>query len=355
LTDNFKLEILNWHKSIDRSLPWKKTNDPYKIWLSEILLQQTRVAQAMPYYFNFIEAFPSISDMANAEIDQILKLWQGLGYYSRARNMHASAKYVHFDLDGQFPNNYDDLLKLKGVGPYTAAAISSFAFGIPKAVLDGNVFRVLSRFFGIQTAIDSSKGKKEFQALADECLFKEDPAAYNQAIMDFGAIQCVPNKPDCPNCPLEVHCNAWNNNLVQQLPIKEKKVKKRTRYFNYLILNYAENVLIEKRNEKDIWQGLYQFPLIESNKEEFLKDVQETAVFKQMLSDKEYSIDSLSKTYKHLLTHQTIYARFISLSLTKPITDKRLYLSCRWDELKKFAVPRLIDCFLNDKMLTLKI
>ena len=274
----FTTHLLQWASQHERHLPWKESKNPYYIWLSEIILQQTRVEQGLPYYLKFVEHYPTVFDLANATEDEVLKDWEGLGYYSRARNLHAAAKYIATELDGHFPDTYDSILKLKGVGPYTAAAIASFAFQLPYAVVDGNVYRVLSRFFGMDTPIDSTIGKKQFANLAQQLLDPTKPDVYNQAIMDFGATWCTPKQAKCNKCPLSEQCAAFQTNRVEKYPIKQKKLKKRTRYFHYLIFNYSGQTWIEKRAGKDIWQGLYQFPLIELPKSTTdLPDVMDTS------------------------------------------------------------------------------
>ena len=265
---DFSNSLLLWYLQNKRDLPWRNTTNPYFIWLSEIMLQQTRVAQGLPYFLSFIEAFPSIFDLANADEEQVLKLWQGLGYYSRARNMHKTAQIVAFEFDGNFPDNYNDLLKLKGIGEYTAAAIASFAFNEVVPVVDGNVFRVLSRYFDIITDIATSGAKKEYAALAKELIPKDKPALFNQAIMEFGALQCMPKKPNCNICIFNNSCVALKKKKVAELPVKSKKTKVTYRYFNYVIfLDNDENTIITKRTQKGIWQNLYEFPVIETNED----------------------------------------------------------------------------------------
>ena len=264
---SFAPKILNWYYEHQRNLPWRETRDPYKVWLSEIILQQTRVAQGMPYYLRFVEAFPTVHDLANAPEEQVLKLWQGLVYYSRARNLHATAKTVVEDFDGKFPDTYKGLKSLKGVGDYTASAIASFCFDAPEPVVDGNVYRVLSRYFGIDIPINSTEGIKYFKELAREVMDSENIRDYNQGIMEFGAIQCAPKNPYCLLCPLQESCVALQENKVDQLPVKLNKTKIRNRYFNYLVLLDDDgNTILEQRRGKGIWQNLYQFPLIESER-----------------------------------------------------------------------------------------
>ena len=272
--------LIEWYHEHKRDLPWRNTNDPYLIWISEIILQQTRVAQGYAYYQRFIERFPNLESLAAAEENEVLKYWQGLGYYSRARNLHQAA----ISVNGVFPVKYEDILKLKGVGTYTAAAICSFAYNQPHAVVDGNVYRVLSRFFGINEPIDSRKGKKIFASLAHDLLDKIQPALYNQAIMDFGALQCTPLSPDCTVCPFKNRCFAFNHNMVSSLPIKQNKTKTSERFFYYLLIRDNGNIYLNKRTENDIWKNLYELPLIESNTalavDDFIRKQEFASIFK---------------------------------------------------------------------------
>ena len=262
---NFSKTLVSWYLKNKRDLPWRNTIDPYKIWLSEIMLQQTRVAQGLPYYLKFLAAFNEVKDLADADEEEVLKLWQGLGYYSRARNLHATAKYVSNELNGVFPDNYIDLKKLKGIGDYTASAIASICYKEPKAVLDGNVFRVLARLYGIDIAINSTDGVKLFSSLSQKLIDKDEPDTHNQAIMEFGATHCSPKKPLCDSCVFNTQCIAFKNNRVGELPLKLKKLKVKKRYFNYIvpIINNESTRLI-KRAEKGIWANLYEFPLVET-------------------------------------------------------------------------------------------
>lgn len=300
----FAPKILNWYREHQRELPWRETREPYKVWLSEIILQQTRVAQGMPYYYSFVEAFPTVFDLANAPEEQVLKLWQGLGYYSRARNLHAAAKMVVNDFNGEFPKTYKALKSLKGVGDYTASAIASFCFDEPEPVVDGNVYRVLSRYFGVDIPINSTQGIKYFKELAREVMDERNIRDYNQGIMEFGAIQCAPKKPYCLLCPLQDSCVALKENKVDSLPVKQNKTKVRNRYFNYLVLlDQNENTILEQRRGKGIWQNLYQFPLIESEKKlqaEALKPlIKEKRMF-QNWNPYHYIIMSRSYTNYHI-------------------------------------------------------
>ena len=308
---SFQTEIITWYLQNKRSLPWRNTRDPYIIWLSEIILQQTRVEQGLPYFNKFLDHYPTVQHFANASEDQVLKLWQGLGYYSRGRNMLYTARQLVAEHSGNFPSAYDLLIKLKGVGDYTAAAISSFSSDESKAVLDGNVFRVLARYFGISTAINSTAGKKEFSMLAQSLIEGELPSLYNQAIMEFGALQCKPKSPDCPVCPLRPGCSARATGQVNLLPVKEKKLKKRIRHFNYLVCLAEGNILIHKRAQGDIWQEMYDFPLIETS-ESYKDHPDDFLLALESRFGTGCTIRPLSSK-KHLLTHQTIYVEFFAL------------------------------------------
>jgi A/G-specific adenine glycosylase len=309
---NFTNSLTQWYLQNKRDLPWRKTVDPYKIWLSEIMLQQTRVAQGTPYFLSFVSAFPTVFDLAAANEEQVLKLWQGLGYYSRARNLHKTAQYVANELSGIFPDNYNDLLKLKGVGEYTAAAIASFSYNETVPVVDGNVFRVLSRYFNIDTDIGSASAKKEFAALAFELMPKDNPALFNQAIMEFGALQCVPKSPNCDICIFSSSCAALQKKKVDQLPVKSKKLKVRNRFFNYLVVSDDnENTIIQKRTAKGIWHNLYEFPLIETDAPEdfdfIATNIQEEFFKNNSVTSIE---DCNEKSIIHKLSHQHLHIKF---------------------------------------------
>ncbi len=304
----FSKTVILWYLQNRRSLPWRDTTNPYFIWLSEIMLQQTRVAQGLPYYFAFTEAFPTVFDLANADEQQVLKLWQGLGYYSRARNLHAAAKYIAFELNGIFPSNYNDLLKLKGVGTYTAAAIASFSYGEAVPVVDGNVFRVLSRVFAVDADISQPISKKIFSELAFDLMPKNDPAVFNQAIMEFGALQCVPKNPDCAICPMQQQCAAYLTNSVAKFPVNNKKQKISKRYFNYLVFeDQSENLLIQKRIDKGIWQNLYEFPLIETMQDETFDTFSQHVVCENEI---EYVSAVNLEPVIHKLSHQHLHIKF---------------------------------------------
>ncbi|MFT7335143.1 MAG: A/G-specific adenine glycosylase [Porticoccaceae bacterium] len=313
----FSKLLIQWYLQNKRDLPWRNTTDPYRIWLSEIMLQQTRVAQGMPYFLSFVDAFPTVFDLANAGEQQVLKLWQGLGYYSRARNLHKTAQYIAAELDGVFPDNYNDLLKLKGVGEYTAAAIASFSYGQPVAVVDGNVFRVLSRYFDIETDIALASAKKEFAALAFELMPKDEPATFNQAIMEFGALQCVPKSPNCNVCVFNESCLALQKKKIGQLPVKSKKLKVRNRYFNYLVVSDDnDDTIIQKRTSKGIWQNLYEFPLIETEAIESFDYIVERIEKDFFVND---VVDSVleynEKSIIHKLSHQHLHIKFWKVSI----------------------------------------
>ncbi len=337
--------LIKWYLKNKRDLPWRHETDPYKIWLSEIILQQTQVAQGLNYYLKFTQTYPSIKHLAMAKEDAILKLWQGLGYYSRARNLHFTAKLVTKQFNGKFPRSFDQIKALKGIGDYTAAAIASFAYNLPHAVVDGNVYRVLSRVFGIKTAIDSSKAKKEFQTLANELLDAKQAALNNQAIMEFGSQQCKVHNPDCQTCVFSAKCFAFTQHKIKELPYKAKKTKITDRYFNYLvIIDQKGKVLINKRSKTDIWKGLYEFYLVESDKAIEFKELLKQKDLKQLLG-KGFSLVQSSMRYKHILSHQHLYTCFYVISLNTVFKSGQQSTSLK--TLNKLAFPRLIEKFLN--------
>lgn len=342
--------LINWYNQNKRDLPWRNTNDPYRIWISEIILQQTRVNQGMDYYLKFIERFPEVSDIANASQDELLRYWQGLGYYSRARNIYKAAHQIVSEFDGVFPDQHSDVLKLSGVGAYTAAAICSFAYNQPYAVVDGNVYRVLSRVFGIDTAIDSGVGVKIFAQIAQEILFVDNPGIHNQAIMEFGALQCVPSSPDCVSCPLQNECRAYSTNRVSELPVKKQKTKVKERYFNYLFVRNNDKTFINQRLLADIWQNLYEFPLIESNR---LLSVDELLVndeFQNLfLGIETVQIEKISAQVKHILSHRHIYAQFITVKVSSVNEKLYEYIEIPCSDIDKYAVSRLIEQFVESE------
>ena len=343
--DSFPQEIYKWYCSNARDLPWRKTSDPYKIWISEIILQQTRVAQGINYYTRFINKFPDVFTLANSTEDNILKLWQGLGYYTRARNIHYTAKFIANNYKGIFPGDFKTILSLKGIGNYSAAAIASIAFNLPHAAVDGNIYRVIARYYGIKTPMDSQKGKNEIQKIADDLISTSNPGFHNQAFMEFGALQCLPKSPPCNLCPLENKCFAANFSLTSQIPVKEKKVKQTTRYFYYFIFDCKDSIILEKRTENDIWKNLHQFPLHES-KTEF----SETELINLKVSfntGKKINLKSISDTFKHTLTHQTIYARFIHFEVDDYSLNDSKFIRVNKKDIYKFAVPRLLENYLK--------
>lgn len=364
----FAQKIIDWYHQNKRDLPWRDTQNPYKIWLSEIILQQTRVAQGTPYYEKFIENFPTVQQLAHADEQTVLMLWQGLGYYSRARNLHAAAKYISEELNGVFPNNYTEIKKLKGIGDYTAAAISSFAFDEVQAVVDGNVYRVLARFFGIEKDITSNEGKKEFRELAQKLIDKNEPAIYNQSIMEFGALQCVPKNPNCKICPLQEKCTAFEKNLIEKLPIKGKKTVVKDRFMHYFVFvkmnKKGKIVLINQRQEGDIWQGLNDFFVIEFlNKDK--KNFEPIKELENKLKEDnfEFNFDKIelkstheSIIFKHQLSHRTIYAKFYTIEINdtkeyeifwNKLKKKYDLEEIKWQNLDKIPKPVLISKYLD--------
>lgn len=337
-------ELMHWYEREKRNLPWRGSIDPYVIWISEVILQQTRVDQGTPYFHRFLSAFPTVTALANASEDAVLKLWEGLGYYSRARNLHAAAKQVAHSGNGIFPNSYDALRALKGVGPYTAAAIGSIAFNIPTACVDGNVTRVLTRFHGINEPVDASAVIKLVDALAQEALDRERPGEHNQAMMELGATICTPKNAQCASCPLKNSCMAARLELVDTIPWKAKRTKVRDRYLHYLVLSDGKQTLLERRPEGDIWQGLYQFPLVEADK---LLDADE-AIWNFGIQG-EFRIAAVSGPYKHLLSHQRIFGLFIEVHVAElnPAFGSIVLL----EELGLYALPRLLNRYLDEKIL----
>jgi A/G-specific adenine glycosylase len=345
----FADKIIEWYLEHKRDLPWRNIKDPYLIWLSEIILQQTRVDQGLAYYIRFATEFPTINELASAPEEKVLKLWQGLGYYSRARNLHTAAQYIHRELGGIFPSSYDEIRKLKGVGEYTAAAIASFAFDQCHAVVDGNVYRVLSRVFGVETPIDSTKGRKQFTELASSLIDKEHPGTYNQAVMEFGATHCKPRNAGCNCCPLSTMCVAKSKGTVDELPVKSKSTRTRDRFFNYLVLEHKGSYLLNKRTGKDIWQNLYDFPLVETAKAITEEELIASPVLRELAGGNGFVIRKVSRTYKHILSHQVIYARFWEISLKKSYKHQDNRLAVSEPELHDYAVPRLVETYLTDR------
>jgi A/G-specific adenine glycosylase len=343
-------------------MPWKGEKDPYKIWLSEVILQQTRVDQGWAYYNSFVETFPTVQALAEASEDAVLHLWQGLGYYRRARNLHAAAKHVAFELGGVFPDTYEGLKGLKGVGDYTAAAIASFAYNLPHAVLDGNVYRILARVFGMEAPVGSTEAQKTFAETAQNLLDPKNPGLYNQAIMDFGAVQCVPRNPDCGTCPMAPHCFAARNGRVAALPVKTKTPEKKTRYFLYLVMNNDDAVLIRRRADNDVWAGLYDFPLLETD----ALPADQSAVeelLQPVLNGEKWVFKSLSEPWVQVLSHQKICAVFVELNIEKSDffakfaskNGENAVWAQRFNLKKMYALPRLIDRYVGQNAVTLKL
>jgi A/G-specific adenine glycosylase len=343
--------LIKWYRKHQRPLPWRETTDAYIIWLSEIILQQTRVEQGTPYFFRFLEKYPDIQSLARAPEDEVLKLWQGLGYYSRARNLREAAGTVVERYQGKFPDNFDSIRSLKGIGDYTAAAIASFAFGLPHPVIDGNVYRFLSRYFGIDCPVDSSEGKKIFKEVALKIMDKNNPAEHNQAIMEFGALQCTPLHPTCQRCPFSNTCYAHKNDRVAFLPVKGKKTKIRNRFFNYLVLKGNEYIFLRQRPESDIWRNLYDFPLIETDISVEPDELFSTRQWIELVGNSRYHVNSVSQQSLHKLSHQHLFMRFYELDLKgefKGNFNDRL-LKIRLEQAGNYPVPKPVANYLEEK------
>ncbi|MFC4665600.1 A/G-specific adenine glycosylase [Falsiporphyromonas endometrii] len=348
LAAKFQQRLEIWYADVFRPLPWRATTDPYKIWLSEVILQQTRIDQGTDYYHKFIETYPTINDLASAKEDEVLKLWQGLGYYSRARNLLKAAIIVRDNYDCTFPTDYKKVLKLPGIGPYTAAAILSFAFNMPYATVDGNVSRVISRVFAYESAIDSTEGKKEIDRLATELIDKSEPRIYNNAMMELGATLCVPDTPQCPKCPVKDFCRANYMGIAEMLPKKQPKRKAKPRFFEYIQIIDPEKqlMLLTRREGKDIWKGLYQPILIESNSNEepgmFIEQIEQDKRFEEI---KELKVNSFTEIETHILSHQKIMARLYRA--TASLQEDQIYLQGQYKAIKiedanKLAFPKLL-------------
>jgi len=340
----FSNKLVSWYQNNKRDLPWRNTVNPYHIWLSEIILQQTRVLQGTPYYLSFLKAFPTIEDLANAPEDKVLKMWQGLGYYSRARNLHFTAKDIVNNFGGEFPKDHNKVLKLKGIGVYTAAAITSFAFDMPYAVVDGNVIRVLSRVFGVSIPFDTSEGKKQFQQLAQELLIEKEAAIYNQAIMEFGAIQCKPKSPDCSSCPMQDFCVAYTTNSVAELPVKSKKIKVKERFLHYLLIEQEDHVFLGKR-KSGIWTGLYEFPFLEFPIKMDDKQVMQSDVWSRIFLNSISEVKSVSSEFIHILSHQKIHAQFWHIKASDVVLEE--YELIPKNSLMEFPVSRLTEKYFE--------
>lgn len=328
--------------------------DPYKIWLYEIIMQQTRISQGLPYYEKFVKQYPSVYKLADAAIDDVLKLWEGLGYYSRARNLHEAAKQICEAHGGKFPSSSKELQKLKGIGSYTSAAIATFANNEKIGVVDGNVYRVLSRIFGLSDPIDQTQGKKMFFALAQDLVDEKKPAIYNQAIMDFGALQCTPKVSSCKKCSMVKSCYAFNNDAIASLPVKSKKLKKRIRYFNFIVIEYKDQVILRQRREKDIWKLLYEYPYLETEKMTTLTKSKINRMVKDAFNyTQTYKWNNEQKVYKQQLTHQTIIGSFYKVTLNAKPNPQDPYVLAKKDQVGIYAFPKIIDCYLNDISISL--
>lgn len=337
-----------WYEQNRRLLPWRESNDPYIIWVSEIILQQTRVVQGLDYFNRFVCRFPDVTSLAEAEEDEVLKYWEGLGYYSRARNMHTAAKEIMERFGGIFPSEYVDVLSLKGIGEYTAAAIVSFAWNKPYPVVDGNVYRVLARLFAEETPIDSPRGKKLFYAFASELMNDKYPARHNQSMMELGALQCVPRNPDCGICPLKNYCAAFASGKVNLFPVKQNTTKSRNRYFHYFYIIYNGKVLLLRREKQDIWKGLYEFPCIETKEQMDFADLQSTVDFHHLFDQTgrlDINVELLN--VKHVLTHQVLFATFYKVRIERMSDSLQNYLQILPKDMDLYAVPRLIHIYLD--------
>ncbi len=343
--------IGKWYQANKREMPWRTTKDPYLIWLSEVILQQTRVQQGLPYYLKFSAAYPSVADLAAAEEDQVMKLWQGLGYYSRARNMLATARTVTRQWGREFPSDYETLIQLKGIGEYTASAISSIAANEPRAVVDGNVYRLLSRYFGLSTPIDTAAGKREFASLAHDLLDRQRPGEHNQGMMEFGALQCRPVRPGCDTCPLASACVALREGNVERLPVKSSRPRIRHRYFNYLVLRENGRIWLKRRGTGDIWQSLYDFPLVETSGPVDEAGLLSRDDFREILKGKLFSVKYVSKVTKHVLSHQVIHARFWELRFPHaPVPEHNGFLRVEEQKMESYAFPKLISNYLENNL-----
>lgn len=337
------INLLNWYQENKRPLPWRQNPEAYRIWLSEIILQQTRVSQGLPYYLKFIEAYPTVDDLANAPEDDVLKLWQGLGYYSRARNLRAAAIQVQTDFNSVFPNNYKDLLTLKGVGSYTAAAIASIAHNEAVAVVDGNVQRVMARLFNIIEAVNSKAGHQKVQQAMDALIATDVPGDFNQSVMELGALVCTPKNPSCDNCPVQLNCKAFETNTQLSLPFKEKKTKVKEVFYYYMVFKTDQRILLNKRTQKGIWQNLHDFPLIESDKRLPLEEAISKAQTIQ-----QGNVIHTSEVFTHILSHRKIQAQFLVIETASlPAIESESHFEIAVSDLSSFAIPRLVEKFLE--------
>ncbi len=340
-------ELIEWYRSHRRPLPWRETKEPYRIWLSEVILQQTRVEQGLRYYESFLKRFPTVQSLAEASEEEVLRMWQGLGYYTRARNLHRTARHIAYERNGSFPAGSEELKELRGVGPYTAAAIASFSFGERTPVVDGNVERVIARVEGMEEPVNTTKGKRKVKAFASEWMEDADPATFNQAIMEFGALHCTPKTPDCQHCPFKGVCRAFREGKVEEVPVKRKNKKQRDRYFNYLYLRNEDGIVLEQRKGKDIWQQLYQLPLVETEsaleEQEFRERYLPSPPFDEQRTPRSLK---LKAEKRHILSHQRIHAKFWELPLPEKVWPRH-WFQVREEELERYALPKLIENFLG--------
>lgn len=341
---NISSQLIRWYLKNHRDLPWRTTKDPYTIWISEVILQQTRVEQGLHYFHRFMDRYPDLPALAGADADEVMKIWQGLGYYTRARNLLEAARFIDQELGGKLPSTYSGLIRIKGVGPYTAAAIASFAFKEKVPVVDGNVVRILSRFFGIY-----SLSRKIFFNKALEIMDTENPGLFNQALMEFGALHCTPIKPLCTGCTFRMECFAFNHDAIQDLPVKRTKPKIKMRYFHYFIIRDNEKLLMRKRDETDIWKGLYEFPMIETDKSVSLTKLKMMYEWENIFGSPGPGSISYSAIHKHILTHQVIFARFYLVDkILHPLNQKHHFIEVQHERLRDLPLPRLIDRFLQE-------
>ncbi len=344
---DFKRILIKWYTENRRDLPWRNTTNPYFIWVSEVILQQTRLAQGLGYYLRFISAFPTVFDLANASEDAVLKVWQGLGYYTRARNLHSAAKHIVSEYQGNIPNTSDELIKIKGLGQYSAGAIASLAFKQVVPAIDGNVYRVIARVFGVFTLPTTAKGKREFYDIVVELIDQKQPDIFNQALLDFGALQCVPQNPKCEFCPFNSYCYAYMNNMANVLPTKPKKGPVKNRYFTYLLIKHNDHTFINKRKLKDIWRGLYEFPLIETDMLLTLPKLTKHSEWKRLIGTNEHTISYVSEVVKHLLSHQILHTQFVVVDiLTISKTLSINYEMVLTTDVNQYSTPKVIDNFM---------
>jgi A/G-specific adenine glycosylase len=346
--------FLLWYYSNRRDLPWRYSSDAYNNWIAEVIFQQTRINQGIEYYRRFIERFPSVESLANASEEEVLKMWQGLGYYTRARNIHITAKQIANELNGNFPSTYTEIKKLKGIGDYTAAAIASIVFNEPVPAIDGNVFRVLSRLFAIDLPVDTPEGRKYFRQIAENLIDHEHPGDFNQAVMEFGALQCIPRNPNCAVCPFKSDCLAYIRESIELYPKKIKTTTISVRYFNYIIIDRGQSIYFKKRTEKDIWKNLYDFPMVEGKQRIIPEDFLKSKQFKEILNNHPYSLINISEEFTHQLSHQKIIARFYYLSIDNEITLNEPILSINKEDIFTLPVPKIIETILNTYSLYLR-